>query len=379
MKILINASNLRKGGGIQVAESLISELHRYPQHQFVVVYSDALSNSVDQMSPFDNIVSIKYNLPSNVLLNLTGRNSFLDNLVEEKRIDTVLTVFGPSRWRPKVTHVCGFARAQMVLESSPYWGVIGYKVRIRYFFRKRLLKMAFDRSAKVLWSESSYISDLLKKTYPSKRVYTVTNNYNQVFDEPEKWDRTITIPHNEGLTFLTISANYPHKNLSIIIPTVHYLKSKYPELKFRFVLTIRECEFPKLDESMKGFVEFLGPVTIGQCPYLYEQCDVMLLPSLLECFSANYAEAMRMGKPILTTNLDFAKALCGDAAIYYGAIDPRDLGEAIYLLSKDKNLRKHLVENGYKQLSQFDSYETRAKKLIEIVENEFSIQRHEES
>ena len=44
----------------------------------------------------------------------------------------------------------------------------------------------------------------------------------------------------------------------------------------------------------------VGGVDIRECPSLYEQCDFMFLPTLLECFSASYAEAMKMRRPILT-------------------------------------------------------------------------------
>lgn len=37
--ILINASNLKKGGGLQVADSICILLNEYKQHQFVVVLS----------------------------------------------------------------------------------------------------------------------------------------------------------------------------------------------------------------------------------------------------------------------------------------------------------------------------------------------------
>lgn len=38
------------------------------------------------------------------------------------------------------------------------------------------------------------------------------------------------------------------------------------------------------------------------------------MPSLLECFTATYPEAMRMERPIVTTDLAFAQGLCGEAA-----------------------------------------------------------------
>ena len=95
------------------------------------------------------------------------------------------------------------------------------------------------------------------------------------------------------------------------------------------------------------------------------------MPSLLECFSANYAEAMRMNVPIITTDLGFAHSLCGDAATYYAPLSPEALAEAIYEVCSSADLQKRLVSNGASQLKKFDTYAERAQKLIGIVEKEY--------
>lgn len=108
---------------------------------------------------------------------------------------------------------------------------------------------------------------------------------------------------------------------------------------------------------------------IAECPSLYEQCDITFQPTLLECFTATYPEAMRMGIPIVTTDLEFARGLCGDAACYYSAIDPVAAAEAIYKVATDKKYAAKLVVNGKEQLKKFDNYEQRADKLIGILED----------
>ena len=172
-------------------------------------------------------------------------------------------------------------------------------------------------------------------------------------------------------TLLTISANYPHKNLPIIIPTIHYLKEKYPDFSFRFVLTIDKENLVSGDDSALSNIVFLGTVPLTECPHLYEQSDIVFSSSLLECFTAVYPEAMRMGKPIITTDLNFSRSLCGDAALYYDALSSAAFGEAIYKLANDDLLRNELVEKGKKQLINYDTYEARADKLISIVEKEY--------
>lgn len=371
MRILINASNLKIGGGIQVADSVCRELYKYSHHTFVVVLADTLKKCAEDIKSYPNTKIVHYTLPYNIFIAVTGHDKFLDTLVAVENIEAVLTIFGPSRWIPKCMHVSGFARSQLVLLDSPYWHQLSYFNRIKAHFRGMISMHLFRKSASVFYTENSYISVRLKKLLPDKvRVYTVTNNYNQIFDMPERWDRFIKLPEFNGLTLLTISANYPHKNLSIIIPTIHYLKKKYPFFIFRFVLTITSEQFIPVTEKEKEHIVFLGPISITQCPSLYEQSDIMFLPTLLECFSASYAEAMKMNVPILTTNLEFAKSLCGNAALYYDAVSFQDLAEAIYKLANNTELRKELVAEGKRQLLGFDNSEERVSKLLGILEKE---------
>ena len=145
------------------------------------------------------------------------------------------------------------------------------------------------------------------------------------------------------------------------------LSEKYPKVQVRFVLTFTENEMPVPHDVRDSFV-FIGRVNVAECPSLYEQCDMMFMPSLLECFTACYPEAMRMEKPIVTTDMAFAKGLCGNAACYYSAVDSVAAAEAIYKVATNKDYARQLIENGKKQLKTFYNYSQRAEKLISILE-----------
>ena len=370
MKILVNASNLKKGGGLQVADSVCGCLNEFAGHEFVVVLSKYLEGMAERIKAYPNAKVVRYDLPKSVRTVVTGRDKFLDELVEKERIDAVLTIFGPSLWIPRVFHVSGFARAQCLFMDSPYYERMRKRDFVKAYVQQKIWMWAFKRCADVYFTENEFISARLRKTLRGKQVYTVTNYYNQVFDDAVRWTKNVDLSAFDGTTLLTISANYPHKNLPIIVPTIHYLHERYPGFRFRFVLTITEEQFGVEDDEAKRDVVFLGGVPVTECPNLYEQCDIVFSPTLLECFSAVYPEAMRMGKPIITTDLGVSRSLCGDAALYYDALSPEAFGEAIYRLARNKDLRKDLVEKGKEQLKTYDNYEERARKLIEIVEKE---------
>lgn len=367
MIVLINCSNLKAGGGLQVADSICTQLDSFKQHQFVVVLSSCLESTKISISNFKNVTIYTYDIPNSLESVFLGRDRFLDKLVVDNSVDVVLTVFGPSRWCPKVPHLSGFAMAQLVLLDSPYYARMTSLESLKSTLGRKARQWSFMNSASYFWTENPYISERLKTLFADRSVFTVTNYYNQVFDKPDAWSRNIILPEYDGVTCLSISTHYPHKNFEISIDVVKELRERYPEFKVRFVLTFDENEMPVPSDIRDSFV-FVGRVDVAECPHLYEQCDIMFMPTLLECFTATYPEAMRMEKPIVTTDLEFARGLCGNAACYYSAVDPKSAAEAIYKVATDKEYAAKLVANGKEQLKSFDNYEQRADKLINILE-----------
>lgn len=362
MNILINCSNLRQGGGIQVADSICSSLYKYKDHQFFVVLSSAMGNTLKTIESFDNVIATTYDLPKSLKSTLFLKDKFLDGLVSHNNCNVVLTVFGPSRWRPSVPHLCGFARAHILPMDTPYFNGLSVKERLSNF----IVKKAFGWSANNYWTENPAVTTLLQQVFPKKKIFTVSNTYNQIFDNKSKW-RDFPLPVFDGVTLLTITNAYPHKNLGLALEIVKVLRTIDPAFKFRFVFTIDKEEYLTVPEELTDYFCFIGKVDISECPSLYQQADIMFQPTLLECFTATYAEAMRMDVPIVTTSLSFAKGLCHDAALYFSPLSAKEAADNIYNLSTNTELRDSLITAGRKQLISFDTAEKRADKLMSIL------------
>ena len=149
MQILVNASNLKKGGGLQVADSFCCLLNQYERHRFVVVLSHYLATTAKQIEKYSNVKVIMYDMPKNIRTFFTGRDMQMDSIVEKEGVDAVLTIFGPSLWIPKVLHISGFARAHCVLKDSPYFTRMRWNERLMSGFNRELLLWAFKRCANV--------------------------------------------------------------------------------------------------------------------------------------------------------------------------------------------------------------------------------------
>lgn len=374
MNILVNGSNLNGGGGTQVADSFCLTLENFPTHNFVVVLPTALHSIACKIRNYPNVRVYTYTYPSKDWRSLlTGRNAFLDKLVDTEKIDIVFTIFAPMKWRPRVPHFAGFAISHLLMPESPYFKNMSFRQRISWKVTLMVWKFIFSRTDN-FYTENPLITRRLSKLFPRKKICTITNCYNQVFDFPEK-QKYHELPHFDGWQFLNVGSASPHKNLAISIEVARILKTDFKEqlqesgkASFRFVFTIYDAEFPRIPDDLKDCFLFIGRVDISEVPSLYQQSDVLFQPTLLECFTAVYPEAMRMQKPIITTDLEFAKGLCGEAALYYSAMDPYSAAESIIQVISNPAVRQGLVDRGVYELKKFDDYKTRSKKIIALCE-----------
>ncbi len=368
MIILINCSNLKVGGGLQVAHSFLYEIQSNTEHQFIVVLSDFLKYQINQSEFPNNFKFFHYSIQPSALKALNGNDKFLSEIEEKYNPEVVFSVFGPTYWQPKARHVCGFAKPDYIYKDSPYFKQISFFQKLKLKAMEFFHMFDFKNNNEGLITESADVTKILQEKVTQK-VYTVTNYYNQIFENEALWDKKIVINESEEtIKLLTISANYPHKNFAIIKKVIPVLKDNFPEFQFKFFLTIDRNEFGILEtDALNENIEFLGKVTIKQCPNLYSQCDFLFLPTLLECFSASYCEAMFMKKPILTSDLSFATGICGNAAYYFDPIDAEDIANKIVDLASNKSLQNQLIESGSKQLKTFDTAKVRAQKYLQII------------
>jgi len=200
-----------------------------------------------------------------------------------------------------------------------------------------------------------------------RSITTVSNTYGKQYNKVVK-DSNNFLPKVEKneFRFLILSAYYKHKNLEIlneIIPLIQENRS----INIKFVTTLPHVIFTKIftEKSRRNIIN-VGPIKPNECPQLYKETQAIFLPTLLECFSATYAEAMKMKVPIITSDLGFAKTVCGSAALYYNPIDAQDAYHKILELIENPLLYRELVENGQIEINKFNSPSKRAEKYLEI-------------
>ncbi len=112
---------------------------------------------------------------------------------------------------------------------------------------------------------------------------------------------------------------------------------------------IARLEEPRLRESLIN----VGPIDQSELAGYYGRCDGLILPTLLESFSGTYLEAMQFKKPILTSDRDFARDVCGPAALYFDPCNPASIRDAILALKNSPETRDRLVLEGTRRMQSF--------------------------
>ncbi|MDX4036791.1 glycosyltransferase [Aliarcobacter skirrowii] len=372
MKLLINTSNLYVGGGVQVSLSFLNEIKTIlNKNEYHIFLSKAIEQQLDK-NEFDSRFTF-YTIEKSParLLSRYKIIKQMSRLELDIKPDIVFSIFGPTYWTPKSKHVMGFAIPWVLEQDSVAYEELGFLNRLKmrlwvkyvsYFSKKNTSNYIIETQDGK--EKLSNVLDINKKN-----IFVVGNTYSSLFNNPvylEKDNKDFLIlPKKENNEFrlLLISHNYPHKNLKIIRDVVPLL-SQY---NVKFILTISQDDFKTLFENTNQIIN-IGPVKQSSCPSLYSQCDAMFLPTLLEVFSASYPEAMKMEKPILTSNFSFAKDVCGEAALYFNPLDATDIANKIINLIEDSDLQKELVKKGNDRLQTFETARSRAEKYLNICE-----------
>lgn len=170
---------------------------------------------------------------------------------------------------------------------------------------------------------------------------------------------------NNELNFLYISTLSPHKNHIILIKLFEVLSEIYtnnpekfnakkPILNLSISVDEAKSIYANIEHLVEnGFINCLGWVDNNKINYLYEFCDICLMPSFLECLSSSHLEAFAYSKPQIVADVPYAHDLCKKAALYANPDDVDDWVKCVFKLIDNPDLCTELVQRGNEIFDQF--------------------------
>lgn len=369
IKILVDASNIKVGGGLQVAISVITELES--SHSDNYSFSYLVSNKV--YSQLSDSIKIKCIVNTTGIINLIPFNKVSSNLREMSRsFDCVFSIFGPAFWNPRSTHVIGFANAWIVSDKSDAYKVYSFQFKCFYKLKNFILGKLLFSNKKFYITETESVRALFIEKFRARsdRIAVVPNSLPYTYDTINpysgKYQEKLKY-YKHYFKFVSITYNYPHKNLNIIEKVGELLELK--GIKAIFIVTFPKLEYDKQSFAFKKYTVNMGPVSVEDCESLYKSADALFLPTLIECFSVSYLEAMVNKICITTSHYDFAKDVCDDCAMYFDPFSPQDVANKLATLICNEDIRREMIIKGEKRINTFFNNKHKVLSYLQIINN----------
>lgn len=243
--------------------------------------------------------------------------------------------------------------------------------------KKRLLRAYLRRAlpqVDVVFAQTDVAVTRLRSMYSIRECVTLPNVVSTLISNANPPDNGFGVP--VGFRFLTLTRYYPHKNLESLVMAYELLLKRLPSAVG--ILTIDPSDHrraPALlasieDRGLSGSVVNIGPVGQSALGALYSGVDAVVLPTLLESSSGAYVEALTFGLPIITSDRDFAREVCGDAAIYVDPDDPAAIAQGMWAVASDHELRSGASRAGHERLATMRAdWESVAARLVATIES----------
>ena len=171
----------------------------------------------------------------------------------------------------------------------------------------------------------------------------------------------------------------PHKNLKSLLKAYEkVIESKIIDYflvivgkKMGYITADNEI-FDILDQNniFKGKVIFTDFVENEDLPVIYTLASLFVFPSLYEGFGFPPLESMACGCPVIAANVTSLPEVCGDAAYYVNPFDVDEIAKKMINVLFNENLRKKLIDKGFKRARLF-KWEESARMHIELFEEVF--------
>ena len=367
-KVLINASNIKSGGAFQVSISFIAELSKidFGSNEITLM----LSKPVYECIKSSNIELLKF---TNIIIEDNFGFSFLSYFVNSfDKYHVIFTIFGPFYFKrhANTKYITGFAQPWIVYPFAD-------AIKKYNFFRSIFIKLKYKIQA-LFFSYSDCLivetedvgSKLSTKLNFSIPVLVVSNCISEFYLNSRlcKPLADTNIPISNAINICYVGSDYPHKNIDIL-PSVKIKLKEIFNLEVNFIVTFDDKEWGTKSLFFKNHIINVGKIFPSQCPSLYEKVDGVILPSLLECFSALPLEAMAMKRPFFGSNRGFITGICKNYGFYFDPTCAYSIAKTIFDYFENEKMHQAMIIEAYNYVHSLPNAKSRCLNYLSIIEN----------
>lgn len=368
MRILINLATLKIGGGQNVGLNLIKGIEKLNKNKldllFIAASGTKLADELKVLGYQTILTSVD---PKIRILH----EWWLSRKLKRLKVDIVYTVFGYANISKSIPQVCGVADSNLFYPEVDFWA--DYKGFKRYV--KRLIdtyRLSGYLAANGLIFENADIHRRYSEKYPNINLtafirpsFVADINYN---------DEQLKVNLKNGSHVGLFLCGWQFNKGIMKIPQILKISRDY-SFDLEIILTAPDngSKIHKsfIDECIRygviDKVHIIGIIDKKKLASLYYMVDYVFLISKLESFSNNIIEAWNYKRLLVTSDLDWARAICRNAALYVNRDDAEDIVQNIIRCQRGSPEYDEIVSHGCSELEQYPNIIERTKQELNFV------------
>lgn len=370
MKIMINFSTLKSGGGQNVGMNFLYSIFETnlirKNFYFFVAENSAIHNFL-KLKNYSDYYVVSRNPIKRIIFEIFLSHKILSN----NNIDIIYSYFGIGFFPKDIPQVSGSADSNLYFPEINFWSDYKGISRIKKKLIDKYRIWGIKRAAGVIY-ENKILEVRAKELYNLKNTIFIKPSINFNLEEVSI---EIPLPNSNVTKGLFLCGWQLNKNIMKIPEIAYELKKKGHD--FNFILTApldnsvihREFLAKVIKYNVSEMVSVIGQVSKNELKSLYSQVNYVFLLSKLESFSNNIIEAWYFDKPLIVSNELWSKSICRDAAIYVDRDSAVNIAEEIIKLNENNSQVNNLIAKGKIMLIEYPTIEERIREEMEYLTN----------
>ena len=375
MRVLLNGINAISAGGSSVVRNIVEILPvKLPEIHFDLIIPNI--NKYYNLPSMSNLSAYFFNRQKfhslNRLIDIKYR---IKELGKKYKADLCFTLGDLGPIKLDIPHLVLLQQAIFVYVNEDYEKLWKFKDRIKFSYSRQLFKQ-MSKNTNMFTVQTPVMAKRLNE------VYNINNNKIVIVPSIVPFqgslnkdcpDNNIIIDSvNKPCRLLFLSAPYPHKNFQILPKVMMEIKKRKLNEKIHFFLTIpNKSRFG--NKTLRSLLPYsdcltnLGELKSNEVPGAIKSSSALFLPTLVESFGLIYLEAMKYECPIITSDRDFSRWMCGESAIYFDPLDENSIVNNLENFCNDKFYNKY-INKANQRLNYFpNSWDDVAYKYSQII------------
>jgi len=358
LKIAIIAHACRAGGGLIGTLDLLRALKNVAQKERFLLVCSANYGYEDIELPADSEFFV-YKGGHSLIERYWFETITLPRIVEGFSPNVIFGAGNTGLVKPKVPQAI-FIQQAYLLYDKRYYSDIHFLLKLRMELLRRQIEKSLA-ATNIVFTQTPIVGQRFSKrfNYPQDNI----NLLRWPVPEGIKPSANLQVPSviqksPEGFYVLVMTRHMPHRNPDILIPLCTRYGREIRSRGIRFITTIEAAEGYRARRFLKGIsknhlediIINVGSLSREEVLKYFTYSDVLWMPTTLETLCLPYLEAMVMGVPILAPDIDFARYVCGKAALFYDPWDIESLFSKVMLIREDACLKEQLGQMGKMEL-----------------------------